>query len=84
MAAQRLRLRAGDRARVAERRPVGGYAGDGQDARAVALDQGRQALAGQEFGVVELGGLRGRASHQVGDTQAVAGQQVLAELGLAA
>ena len=40
--------------------------------------QGQQALAsGSEFGGVEFGGLRGGAGYQVGDAQAVAGQQVL-------
>ena len=77
-AGRRRRLRAGDRAGVAERGPVGGDAGDGQDAGAVAVDESGQPVgAGLQFGGGELGGLRAGPGHQVGDAQAVAGQQVL-------
>ena len=73
-----IRLGADGGAGTGEGGAVGGDAGDGEDAGAAAGDQGGQALAsGAEFGGAELGGLGGGPGHQVGDTQAVAGQQVL-------
>src|SRR5690349_8733694 len=68
---------------MAEGSAVGGDAGHGQDAGAQVTgsprgDQGPEALAaGRELGGGQFGGLGGGAGDQVGDAEAVAGQQVL-------